>query len=119
MQSKLFSFSALQWLLASCCFMSPLAHASFPMHTRWTGTTGGERQPVFFRASQAQGLSTEHMATSLRRRHLTPQAQLECAALDSQLPIFKRHARRAPPEKKQEARDRLQQALIRFAHLRC
>lgn len=118
MHSKRNFFSPRQALLAGCCAWPLLAHAQIAPDVPTPALTTGGTLYVLL-TSQAQGLSAEHMAISLRRRHLTAQAQLECAALDSQLPIFKRQARRAPAERRQQAQERLQQALARFAHLRC
>lgn len=76
-------------------------------------------QPVLLHNFQVQGLSAEHMAHSLRRRHLPAQVQLECIALDSQLPTLKLQVRRAKADAKPPAQAKLDAALNRFQTLRC
>lgn len=104
--------------VALMCTAAPVAQASWPSDAR-APTPHAQMQPVVFHLQQLPGLSTEHMATTLRRRHLSSQKQHDCSALDRQLPVLKLNVRRAPAANKPQAKEHLQQALVRFAALRC
>lgn len=69
--------------------------------------------------AQLQGLSPEHLLIAARRRQLPHAAQLECAALDSQLPVLARNLQRATPADKAAAQAALEQTQARFRALRC
>ena len=69
--------------------------------------------------AQMQGLSPENLLIALRRRQLPHAAQLECAALDTQLPVLARNLHRAAPADKAAAQAALEQAQARFRALRC
>lgn len=69
--------------------------------------------------AQIQGLSPEHLLIALRRRQLPHAAQLECSALDTQLPELARKLHRAAPADKAAAQAALEQAQARFRALRC
>lgn len=68
---------------------------------------------------QMQGLSPENLLIALRRRQLPHAAQLECSALDTQLPVLARNLHRAAPADKAAAQAALEQAQARFRALRC
>lgn len=106
-------------LLLVCCGM-PLAHARLSADAIVpTDTPSAFMQPVLLNNYRLPGLSPEHMATTLRRRHLSSQKQYACSTLDSKLPVLKLDVRRAPANHKLQAKERLQQALALFAALRC
>lgn len=78
-----------------------------------------QMQPVFLGRPGANGLSLEHMAITIRRHRLSSTAQMECAALDSQLPTLIRTARQAKAPEAAQAKAALEHAKQRFEQLRC
>lgn len=101
------------WALATPAAMAqPLvAHGAPP--------GGAQALRVSAGTAQMQGLSPENLLIALRRRQLPHAAQLECSALDTQLPVLARNLHRAAPADKAAAQAALEQAQARFRALRC